>query len=122
MAKYRKLGRNTAHRNMMIRNLVTDRLKHGKITTTETRAKETKRMVDKMVTLAKRGDLHARRQVLAYMTDETTVTKLFEEIAPSFANRFGGYTRIYKIGFRRGDAAPMAILELIDDKTAEKEA
>ncbi len=122
MAKYRKLGRNTAHRNMMIRNLVTDLLKHGKITTTETRAKETKRMVDKMVTLAKRGDLHARRQVLAYMTDETTVTKLFEEIAPSFANRFGGYTRIYKIGFRRGDAAPMAILELIDDKTAEKEA
>ena len=122
MAKYRKLGRNTAHRNMMIRNLVTDLLKHGKITTTETRAKETKRMVDKMVTLAKRGDLHARRQVLAYMTDETTVTKLFEEIAPSFANIFGGYTHIYKIGFRRGDAAPMAILELIDDKTAEKEA
>jgi len=97
----------------MLRNLTTEVLKHERIQTTEMRAKETKRMVDKMITLGKRGDLHARRQALAYMLDETTVKKLFDEIAPRYAERNGGYTRITKLGERRGDSAPMSILELI---------
>lgn len=113
MATYRKLGRVSSHRNLMLRNLVTDVLKHGKIVTTETRAKETKRMVDKMITLGKRGDLHARRQALAYILDEAVVKKLFEEVAPKYAERKGGYTRMVKTMPRRGDAAPMAIIELI---------
>lgn len=113
MATYRKLGRVTGHRNLMLRNLVTSILKHGKITTTETRAKEAKRMAEKMITLAKRGDLHARRQVLAYVTEETVVKNLFDEIAPKYADRNGGYTRLLKVGPRRGDAAEMAIVELV---------
>lgn len=113
MAKYRKLGRVTAHRNLMLRNLVTDLLRNGKIETTVTRAKETRRMAEKMITLAKRGDLHARRQVLAYVLDETVVTDLFENIAPKYAERNGGYTRIMKMGPRRGDCAEMAIIELV---------
>lgn len=113
MATYRKLGRVSSHRNLMLRNLTTDVLKHGKIVTTETRAKETKRMVDKMITLGKRGDLHARRQAVAYILDEQVVKSLFEEIAPKYKERNGGYTRMVKTMARRGDAAPMAIIELI---------
>ncbi|KXZ39011.1 large subunit ribosomal protein L17 [Alkalithermobacter thermoalcaliphilus JW-YL-7 = DSM 7308] len=113
MAVYRKLGRVTAHRNMMLRNLVTDLLRNGRIETTTTRAKETRRMAEKMVTLAKRGDLHARRQALAYILDESVVTKLFEEIAPKYKERNGGYTRIVKVGPRRGDGAEMSIIELV---------
>ncbi|SHK35492.1 50S ribosomal protein L17 [Paramaledivibacter caminithermalis] len=113
MASYRKLGRPTDHRNLMLRNLVTSLLKNGRIKTTETRAKETRKIAEKMITLAKRGDLHARRQVLAYMLDETVVKNLFDEIAPKYNERNGGYTRILKLGPRRGDAAPMVILELI---------
>ena len=113
MAKYRKLGRETAHRNLMLRNLVTCLLRSGRIETTVTRAKETRRMAEKMITLAKRGDLHARRQVLAYVLDETVVTDLFENIAPKYAERNGGYTRIMKMGPRRGDCAEMAIIELV---------
>lgn len=113
MATYRKLGMVSSHRNLVLRNMTTDLLKHGKITTTETRAKEVKRMADKMITLGKRGDLHARRQALAYMLDETVVTNLFEEIAPKYAERKGGYSRIMKTMHRRGDAAPMAIIELV---------
>jgi large subunit ribosomal protein L17 len=97
----------------MLRNLVTSLLKNGRIETTETRAKETRKLAEKMITLAKRGDLHARRQVLAYMLDETVVKNLFDEVAPKYQERNGGYTRILKLGPRRGDAAPMAILELI---------
>ncbi|MGL5440271.1 MAG: 50S ribosomal protein L17 [Filifactoraceae bacterium] len=113
MATYRKLGRVSSHRNLMLRNLTTDVLKHGKIVTTETRAKETKRMVDKMITLGKRGDLHARRQAVAYILDEQVVKSLFEEIAPKYKERNGGYTRMVKTMPRRGDSAPMAIIELI---------
>ena len=113
MAKYRKLGMVSSHRNLVLRNMTTDLLKHGKITTTETRAKEVKRMADKMITLGKRGDLHARRQALAYMMDETVVKNLFDEIAPKYAERNGGYSRIIKTMPRRGDAAPMAINELV---------
>ena len=113
MAKYRKLGMVSSHRNLVLRNMTTDLLKHGKITTTETRAKEVKRMADKMVTLGKKGDLHSRRQALSYIMDEAVVKKLFEETAPKYAERNGGYTRIIKTMPRRGDAAPMAIIELV---------
>jgi large subunit ribosomal protein L17 len=113
MATLRKLGRPTDHRKAMLRNQVTSLLEHGKIETTVTRAKETQRMAEKMITLAKRGDLHARRQVLAYIYNEDVVTKLFEDIAPNYSDRNGGYTRVLKLGPRRGDGAEMAILELV---------
>ena len=113
MATYRKLGRETAHRNLMLRNLVTDLLREGRIETTVTRAKETRRMAEKMITLAKRGDLHARRQVLAYVLEEDVVKTLFDEIAPKYAERNGGYTRMIKKGPRRGDGAEVVILELV---------
>ena len=113
MATYRKLGRVTSHRNLMLRNLVTDLLRNGRIETTVTRAKETRRMAEKMITLAKRGDLHARRQVLAYVLEEDVVKTLFDEIAPKYAERNGGYTRMIKKGPRRGDGAEVVILELV---------
>ena len=113
MAQLRKLGRTTPHRRAMLRNLTTDLLREGRIETTVTRAKETRRMAEKMITLGKRGDLHARRQALAYIFDASVVTKLFEEIAPEYADRQGGYTRILKKGPRRGDGAEMAIIELV---------
>ncbi|SET56705.1 large subunit ribosomal protein L17 [Natronincola peptidivorans] len=113
MAGYRKLGRESGHRDLMLRNLVTSLIKSGRIETTDTRAKETKRLADKMITLAKKGDLHARRQALAYMTDETVVKDLFTDIAAKYQDRNGGYTRIIKVGPRRGDAAEMVILELV---------
>ncbi len=110
---YRKLGRRSDHRRAMLRNLTTDFLRHGKIETTETRAKEVRRLAEKMITLGKRGDLHARRQALAYLFDEKVVVRLFEEIAPQYADVNGGYTRIIKGNPRRGDAAPRAIIELV---------
>ena len=113
MKGYRKLGRPTAHRKAMLRNQVTDLLREGRITTTDTRAKEARRQAEKMITLAKRGDLHARRQALAYIYDEDVVTDLFDNIAPKYAERNGGYTRILKLGKRQGDAAEMAFLELV---------
>jgi large subunit ribosomal protein L17 len=93
---------------------VTSLLDQGKITTTETRAKEIKRLTDKMITLGKRGDLHARRQAFSYLTSEDVVSKLFNDIAPRYSERQGGYTRIIKVGTRKGDGAPMAILELVE--------
>ena len=113
MKGHRKLGRPTAHRKAMLRNQVTDLLREGRITTTITRAKETIRMAEKMITLGKRGDLHARRQALAYIYDEDVVTELFDNIAPKYAERSGGYTRILKLGQRRGDTAEMVFLELV---------
>ena len=113
MPGYRKLGRTSAHRKSMLRNLVTDLLREGRITTTDTRAKEARRQAEKMITLAKRGDLHARRQVLAYVYDESVVTKLFDEIAPKYEDRQGGYTRILKLGPRKGDNAELVFLELV---------
>ena len=110
----RKLGRASDHRNAMLRNMVTSLIENGKMTTTVTRAKETRSMAEKMITLGKKGTLAARRQALAYITKEDVVTKLFNEIAPKYAERNGGYTRIYKLGERRGDAAQMAVLELVD--------
>ena len=108
MAGYRKLGLSTDQRRAMLRSLVTSFLKHGRIETTETRAKD-----EKMITLAKRGDLHARRQVLAYVLEEDVVKTLFDEIAPKYAERNGGYTRMIKKGPRRGDGAEVVILELV---------
>ena len=113
MAGYRKLGRPTDQRRAMLRNLVTSFLKHGKIETTETRAKETRSIAEKMITLAKRGDLHARRQVLAYVTEEAVVQNLFDNIAPKYAERNGGYTRILKLGPRQGDNAEVVFVELV---------
>ncbi|NLY54608.1 MAG: 50S ribosomal protein L17 [Firmicutes bacterium] len=111
---YRKLGRPTNHRRSMLRNLVTSFLANGRIETTETRAKTIQSIAEKMITLGKRGDLHARRRALAYILDETVVSKVFDELGPRYADRPGGYTRIIKTGIRKGDAAPLAILELVE--------
>ena len=113
MATLRKLGRPTDHRKAMLRNQVTSLLKYERIETSVTRAKETRRMAEKMITLGKRGDLHARRQAWAYIYDEEVVKKLFDEIAPRYSDRNGGYTRVLKLGPRRGDGTEMAILELV---------
>jgi len=110
---YQKLGLTTGHRKAMLRNLVTSLIKEDRIQTTETRAKEVKSLAEKMVTLAKKGDLAARRQALAYIYDEEVVKKLFETVGPRYADRQGGYTRTVRTGHRRGDAAPMVILELV---------
>ncbi|HBV96137.1 MAG: 50S ribosomal protein L17 [Peptococcaceae bacterium BICA1-7] len=110
---YQKLGLTTGHRKAMLRNLVTSLIKENRITTTETRAKEIKSIAEKMVTLAKKGDLAARRQALAYIYDEEVVKKLFDTVGPKYNERQGGYTRIIKTLPRRGDAAPMVILELV---------
>jgi len=98
----------------MFRNLVTSLILHDKIETTETRAKEISKMADKMITLGKRGDLHAKRQADSYLMNEDAVFKLFGDIAKKYETRPGGYTRVIKTGFRKGDGAPMAILELVD--------
>ncbi|MCL2837522.1 MAG: 50S ribosomal protein L17 [Oscillospiraceae bacterium] len=113
MAHQRKLGKTTDQRLAMLRQLTTSVLEHGRIETTTTRAKEVRKLVDKMITLGKTNTLHTRRQALSWMTQEDTVTKLFEEIAPKYAERNGGYTRIIKIGPRRGDAAEISVLELV---------
>ncbi len=113
MPGYRKLGRTSAQRKAMLRNLVTELFKNERISTTQTRAKEASREAEKMITLAKRGDLHARRQVLSYVYDEDVVTKLFDDIANRYDEREGGYTRILKLGPRRGDGAEEVFLELV---------
>jgi large subunit ribosomal protein L17 len=111
---YRKLGLRSDHRRSVLRNSVTSLLDKEKIVTTETRAKEIKRLTDRMITLGKRGDLHARRQAMSYLTSEAVVYKLFNDLAPRYEERQGGYTRIIKMGNRRGDGAPMAVLELVE--------
>jgi len=108
-----KLGRNTAHRRALLRNLVTSFLERERIRTTLAKARAARPVTEKMITLAKRGTLHARRQALAYMTKEEAVKKLFDEIGPRFKERPGGYTRIVKLGRRAGDGACMAMLELV---------
>ena len=110
----RKLGRPTDHRQAMLRGLVTYLLENGRIETTVTRAKEVRAMAERMITLGKENTLHSRRQALAYVTKEDVAKKVFDELAPKYADKNGGYTRIYKIGPRRGDAAEMAIIELVD--------
>lgn len=109
----RKLGRNTAHRTAMLRAMVTFLLEKGRIETTVTRAKEVRAMTEKIITLSKQNDLHHKRLVMAFVTKEAVVKKLFDEIGPKYAEVNGGYTRIIKTGPRRGDAAEMAIIELV---------
>ena len=118
----RKLGRASDHRDAMLRNLVTSLLENGKIETTLEKAKETRCMAEKMITLGKDNTLHTRRQALAYITKDDVVTKVFNDIAPKYADRNGGYTRIYKMGPRRGDCAEMAIIKLVADEKAVNEA
>ena len=118
----RKLGRPTAHRMAMLRGMVTLLLENGQIETTLTRAKEVRSMAEKMITLGKKNTLASRRAALAYITKEDVVTKLFNEIAPGYANRNGGYTRILKLGPRRGDAAEMAIVALVEADVKETAA
>jgi large subunit ribosomal protein L17 len=110
-----RLGGSPAHERLMLANLATSLFRHGKITTTETKAKRLRPLAEQLITKAKRGDLHARRRVLTVVRDKDVVYTLFDEIAPRFANRSGGYTRIVKTGPRKGDAAPMAIIELVEE-------
>ncbi len=110
----RKLNRDSAHRLAMLRNIVTSLLEHERIVTTLPKAKEVRRAAEKMITLGKRGDLHAQRQAAAYIRSKSIVTKLFKELAPQYAERQGGYTRIIRTGNRPGDAAPMALIELVN--------
>lgn len=110
---YRKLGRNMGHRGAMLRNIVTSLLKHERIETTEARAKELNAITEKMISLGKQGDLAAKRQAMSYLLDEDVVKKLFDTVAPKYADRQGGYTRIMKLGYRRGDAAEMVLVELV---------
>lgn len=109
----RKLGRTSSHRSAMFRNMVTSLFEHERIVTTTEKAKEARPIAEKMITLAKRGDLHARRQALSFIRSKDVVEKLFTEIKDNFEDRKGGYTRIIKTGVRRGDCANMAILELV---------
>lgn len=118
----RKLGRPTAHRNAMLRGLVTYLLENGSIETTVTRAKEVRSMTEKMITLGKKNTLATRRAALSYITKEDVVKKLFDQIAPEYADRNGGYTSIYKLGPRRGDGAEMAIIRLVGFETEKADA
>jgi large subunit ribosomal protein L17 len=110
-----RLGGSPAHERLMLANLATALFRHGKITTTETKAKRLRPLAEQLITKAKRGDLHARRRVLTVVRDKDVVYSLFDDIAPRMANRAGGYTRIVKIGPRKGDNAPMAVIELVEE-------
>ena len=110
----RKLGRTTAHRKAMFANMAAALIKHEQITTTLPKAKDLRRVVDRLITLGKRGNLHARRQAISVLQDAQLAQKLFGPLAERYAARNGGYTRVLKAGFRYGDAAPMAVIELVD--------
>lgn len=116
----RRLGRTTSHRVAMFRNMVTSFLNHERITTTDAKAKELRSIAEKMITLGKRGDLHAMRQAAAYIRDKKVVTKLFSTIAPRYSDRAGGYTRIIKLGIRPGDNAPMSVIELVEEQIVKE--
>ncbi len=116
----RKLGRTSSHRLAMMRNMVTSLIEHERIETTEAKAKELRQEAEKMITLAKKGDLHARRQALAFIRDKDVVYKLFEEIKNRYLDRNGGYTKISKLRYRHGDAAPISVIELVGRKEEQK--
>jgi large subunit ribosomal protein L17 len=120
--KGRRMGGSAAHQQHMLANLATALFEHGKITTTEARARRLRPVAERLITFAKRGDLHARRQVLTVVTNKTVVKTLFDEIGPSYATRHGGYTRITKIGPRKGDNAAMAVIELVSETVEAKPA
>ena len=111
--QYRKLNKNSGQRRAMFRSMTTSLIRHGRIQTTETRAKEVRSIVEKMITLGKQGDLAAYRQAVAYILDEKVVKQLFDEVSKKYESRQGGYTRMVRLGNRRGDAAPMVMIELI---------
>src|SRR5918911_3765904 len=117
-----RMGGSPAHERLMLANLATALLEHGRITTTESKAKRLRPYVEKLVTFGKRGDLHARRQVLKVIRDKSVVHTLFDEIGPRYENRPGGYTRIVKVGPRKGDNAPMAVIELVEGQTVAQQA
>jgi large subunit ribosomal protein L17 len=117
-----RLGGSPAHQRLMLANLATSLFEHGRITTTEAKAKRLRPLAEKLVTFAKRGDLHARRQVMTTIRDKDVVHTLFADIGPRFENRPGGYTRIVKVGPRKGDNAPMAIIELVEALTVAQQA
>ena len=117
-----RLGGGPAHERLMLANLATSLFEHGRITTTETKAKRLRPLAERLITFAKRGDLHSRRRVLTVVRDREVVHSLFAEIGPGFADRAGGYTRITKIGPRKGDNAPMAVIELVEFRTVAQEA
>lgn len=116
----RRLGRKTSHREAMFRNMVTSLLNHEKITTTDAKAKEIRVVAEKMITLGKRGDLHAMRQAASVIREKSVVTKLFSTIAPRYKERSGGYTRIIKLGIRQGDNASVSIIELVEEQLPAK--
>jgi large subunit ribosomal protein L17 len=111
----RKLNRSSAHRKALLRNMVTSLLDHERIETTDAKAKELRGLADRMITLGKRGDLHARRQALSVIRSKDVTAKLFDELAQRFRDRPGGYTRVIKVGTRVGDAAPVSIIELVEE-------
>ena len=117
-----KLGRSSSHKEAMLRNMVTSVIKYERIRTTDSKAKELKKVAEKMITLGKRGDLHARRQALAVVRDKSLIGKLFGELTERYRNRLGGYTRIIKVGYRFGDNAPVSILEFITDEKKKEKA
>ena len=112
----RRLGRKTSHRVAMFRNMVTSLLDHGKITTTDAKAKEIRVVAERMITLGKRGDLHSMRLAASVIREKSVVSKLFSTIAPCYKDRLGGYTRIIKLGIRQGDAAPLSLIELVEEE------
>lgn len=112
----RRLGRKTSHRVAMFRNMVTSLLEHGKITTTDAKAKEIRVVAERMITLGKRGDLHSMRLAASVIREKSVVAKLFSTIAPRYKERLGGYTRIIKLGIRQGDAAPISLIELVEEE------
>lgn len=116
----KRLGRNTSHRNAMMRNMVTSFFDCEKITTTDARAKELRKMAEKLITMARRGDLHSRRLAMQVVRDKKTVAKLFETIAPRYTDRPGGYTRIIKLGLRAGDNASLSMIELVEEAVVAK--
>jgi len=116
----RQLGRNSSHRDAMFRNLATSLFEHGKVQTTDAKAKELRKVAERLITLGKKGGLHARRRALAYIRDKEVVAKLFGEVSEQFATRPGGYTRIVKLWARRGDNAPISVLELVKEGYAPK--
>ncbi len=118
----RRLGRKTSHRIAMFRNMVTSLLDHGKITTTDAKAKEIRVVAERMITLGKRGDLHSMRLAASVIREKSVVTKLFSTIAPRYKERLGGYTRIIKLGVRQGDAAPLSLIELVEEEIKTSKA
>jgi large subunit ribosomal protein L17 len=118
----RRLGRTSSHRKAMMRNLVTSLFEHEKITTTDAKAKELRGVADRMITLGKRGTLHARRQALSFIRDNRITKKVFEELSPRYTERMGGYTRVIKVGTREGDNALLSVIELMpaEEKKREK--